>query len=99
MLVSTSRPKVNGRSDSCEKYWIVCGTPVFVQDEIVLGEIADDFALLVPHRGEHVHELYVDRNIGLLLVLAEKSGCWDSSKTHNKATAQSLTEGPDPAPD
>ena len=33
--------------------------PVFGQREIILGEVADNFAFFRPHRRRHVHHLHV----------------------------------------
>ena len=43
--------------------------PILFQRKVTLRQVIDDRSLLVPHRGEHVYQLYVHGNIRFLLIL------------------------------
>src|SRR5580704_16902434 len=61
---------------------------VFIQCEVVFGEVARDFSFFVPHRGEDVHELYIYRNIGLLLALAKEGRLRNRQKAQQSNRAE-----------
>lgn len=40
--------------------------PIFLQGEVIFAQVIDDLAVLVAHRGKHVHDFHVDSD-GVLL--------------------------------